>query len=176
MPLLTGLQSQIVLLLMVALLIPHGGRADDAARVIELSDGSRISGVIVDYRDGIYTIQSETLGRLQLQDAQIRSIQSATQTPRQPNSLDLAPSTPAVAGPSVSRQLEQLQTRIMAEPEVLSLVMSLQQNPDLLAILNDPLIMQAIMSGHIGTLQEHPKFRQLERNPTLQKIMQMLNP
>jgi len=175
MSLLTGLQSRMVLLLMVALFIPHGGRAD-TARVIELSDGSRISGVIVDYRDGIYTIQSETLGRVQLQDAQIRSIQSATQTPRQPNSLDLAPSSSAVAGPSVSRQLEQLQTRIMAEPEVLSLVISLQQDPDLLAILNDPLIMQAIMSGHIGTLQEHPKFRQLEHNPTIQKIMQMLNP
>jgi hypothetical protein len=64
----------------------------------------------------------------------------------------------------------------MADPKVLPLVMSLQQDPDILALLNDSQAMQAILSGQTDTLQDHPKICQLENNPTIQKIMRMLNP
>jgi len=166
-----SLHSRWVLLSLIAVLITPDWVSADAARVIELSDGSRISGVIIDYGNGTYTIQSETLGRLQLRDAQIRSIHSPSQTTERSESLG-----PASPDPATLSQLEHIQNRIMAEPGVLPLVMSLQQDPDLLAILNDPQIMQAIMSGQITTLQNHPKFRQMESNPTIQEIMQMLNP
>ena len=166
-----SLHSRWVLLSLIAVLITPDWVSADAARVIELSDGSRISGVIIDYGNGTYTIQSETLGRLQLRDAQIRSIHSPSQTSERAESL-----APASPDPATLSQLEHIQSRIMAEPGVLSLVMSLQQDPDLLAILNDPQIMQAIMSGQITTLQSHPKFRQMETNPTIQEIMRMLNP
>jgi hypothetical protein len=46
----------------------------------------------------------------------------------------------------------------------------------LIAILNDPQIMQAVMSGQIGVLQNHPKINQLQNNPTVRSIMRTLNP
>ena len=165
------LHSRWVLLSLIAVLITPDWVSADAVRVIELSDGSRISGVIIDYGNGTYTIQSETLGRLQLRDAQIRSIHSPSQTSEREESL-----APASPDPATLSQLEHIQSQIMAEPELLSLVMSLQQDPDIIAILNDPQIMQAIMSGQITTLQNHPKFRQMETNPAIQEIMRMLNP
>jgi len=165
------LHSRWVLLSLIAVLITPDWVSADAARVIELSDGSRISGVIIDYGNETYTIQSETLGRLQLRDAQIRSIHSPSQTSERDESL-----APASSDPATLSQLEHIQSRIMAEPELLSLVMSLQQDPDIIAILNDPQIMQAIMSGQITTLQNHPKFHQMETNPAIQEIMRMLNP
>ena len=164
------LQMRLVLLSLIAALgFPHWVSAD-AARVIELSDGSQISGVIVDYGNGTYTIQSEALGILELRDEQIRSIHSPSQMSEQTESLNLGSPDRATLS-----QLEHIQNRVLAEPGVLALVMSLQQDPEVIAILNDPQIMQAIMSGQITTLQNHPKFHQLEANPTIQEIMRMLN-
>lgn len=160
----------ILLFLLAAFIAPHWVSAD-ATRAIELNDGSRISGVIVDYGDGTYTIQSETLGRLQLRDDQIRSIHSPESTAEEAQSLGtISP------GRATQSQLEQIQNRIMADPKVLPLVMSLQQDPDIVALLNDPQIIQAILSGQTDSLQNHPKIHQLESNPTIQKIMRMLNP
>ena len=160
----------VLLSLFAVLITPHGVSAD-VARVIELNDGSRVSGVIVDYANGTYTIQSESLGRLQLRDAQIRSIQAPAQAKEQAEIL-----TPASPDTATLSQLDHIQKRIVTESDGLPLVMSLQQDPDILAILNDPQLMQAIMSGHITNLQNHPKFRQLESNPTIQEILRMLNP
>jgi hypothetical protein len=162
--------SRLILLsLLAALITPHWALAD-APRAIELNDGSRLSGVIVDYGDGTYTIESETLGRLQLRDEQIRSIHSPESTADGAQSLGATPRDRAALS-----QLEQIQNRIMADPKVLPLVISLQQDPDIVALLNDPQVMQAILSGQIDTLQDHPKIHQLESNPTIQKIMRMLN-
>ena len=136
------LQTHLVMLsLFAALNFTHWVSAD-ATRVIELSDGSRISGVIVEFENGTYTIQSEALGLLQLRDEQILSIHSPSQTSDQAESLDLE-----FPDRVTKSQIEHIQTRILAEPDVLALVMSLQQEPDVLAILSDPQIMQAIMSG-----------------------------
>jgi len=165
------LQTRLILLSLIAALnSPHWVSAD-ATRVIELRDGSRISGEILEYGNGTYTIQSEALGLLHLRDEQIRSIRFPSQTSDQAESLELE--SPDQATQS---QLEHIKTRILAEPDVLSLVMSLQQDPDVHAILSDPQIMQAIMSGQISTLQNHPKFHQIERNPTIQEILRILNP
>ena len=114
-----SLHSRWVLLSLIAVLITPDWVSADAARVIELSDGSRISGVIIDYGNGTYTIQSETLGRLQLRDAQIRSIHSPSQTSERAESL-----APASPDPATLSQLEHIQSRIMAEPELLSLVVT----------------------------------------------------
>ncbi|MGD8958069.1 MAG: hypothetical protein PVJ03_12100 [Chromatiaceae bacterium] len=143
----------------------------DPGRVIELTDGSRISGDIVDYSNGIYTIESESLGRLLLDDVRIRSIRSGSPGFGPPDGLDSG-----LPAPAALSQLEQIRHRIISNPDVLAQVMSLQQDPDLIAILNDPQIMQAVMSGQIGVLQNHPKINQLQSNPTVRSIMRTLNP
>jgi len=160
----------ILLSLIVALNLPLWVSAG-ASRVIELIDGSRIFGVIVNYGEGGYTVQSEALGLLKLRDEQIRSIHSPSQTSGQAEALDLQSSDR-----TAQSRLEHIQTRIVADPGVLALVMSLQQDPDVLAILSDPQIMQAIMSGQVAMLQDHPKFRELESNTTFQEILRILNP
>ena len=171
MPLRRRLWSHLSRLSLIAVMaLPHLASAD-AGRVIELSDGSKISGDIVDYSNGTYTIESESLGRLLLDDAQIRSIRSGFPGSERAEGLNSTLPVPAAL-----TQLEQIRHRIMSNPDVLAQVMSLQQDPDLLAILNDPQVMQAVMSGQISVLQNHPKINQLESNPTVQSIMRALNP
>jgi len=165
------LQTRLILLSLIALLsLPHWVFAD-ATRVIELIDGSQVSGVIVEYGNGTYTVQSEVLGLLHLRDEQIRSIHSPSRTSDQTDTLNLESQDRASQS-----QLEHIQARILAEPDILDLVMSLQQDPDVLAILSDPQLMQAIMSGQISKLQDHQKFQAIESNPKFQKILRILDP
>jgi len=171
MPLRKRLWSNLSLLLLIAVMILPQWAAADPGRVIELSDGSRISGDIIDYSNGTYTIESELLGKLLLDDTQIRSIRSGF--PGSGRAEGLHSTLPA---PEALSQLDQIRHRIMSNPDVLAQVMSLQQDPDLLAILNDPQIMQAVMSGQISVLQNHPKINQLQNNPTVQSIMRTLKP
>ena len=171
MPLRRRLRVHLPLLCLIAVMTLSQWASADPGRVIELTDGSRISGDIVDYSNGTYTIESESLGRLLLDDVQIRSIRSGSPGFGRTDGLDS--SLPA---PAALSQLEQIRHRIMSNPEVLTQVMSLQQDPDLIAILNDPQIMQAVMSGQIGVLQNHPKINQLQNNPTVRSIMRTLNP
>jgi len=151
--------------LLAILLTPLWASAD-AFRVIELNDGSQLKGVIIDYANGTYTVQTDTLGRLQLQDAQIRSIHAPART-----SPGVERPDPLSANSASPSRLKRLQKQLLARPDTLSQIMSLQQDPDLLAILNDPAIMQAITSGQITTLQANPKIRKLEDNPTIQEIL-----
>jgi len=167
MSLRTRLHQCPFLLALIALLISYSAVSADADRVIELKDGSRISGAIVDYRNGIYTIESGILGRLQLPDAKIQSIQSPS---TQMEGQGLTSSNAATLS-----QFEHIQNQIMVNPGVLPLVLSLQQDPGVLAILNDPEIRQAIALGQVTKLQNNPKILRLESNPTIQEIIQLLN-
>lgn len=167
MPLKISLYGRLTLLVLIALLISTPAVSTDAERVIELKDGSRISGAVIDYRNGIYTIESGILGRLQLPDAKIQSIHS-------PSARNKGPGLTSFDAATLS-QYEHIQNRIMVNPEVLPLVLSLQQDPGVLDILNDPEIMQAIASGQVVKLQNNPKIRRLESNPTIQEIIQVLS-
>ena len=48
----------------------------DNLRIIELNDGSQVAGEIVLFEHGVYTIESDSLGRLHIPDADIRAIRT----------------------------------------------------------------------------------------------------
>ena len=153
----------------IALASPQAALADDT-RILELTDGSVISGQIISLENGVYTIASPTLGRLQVKDSEILSLRSRSVPPRAMLFSQQMPN-----GGQSTETFTNIQKQIMAEPEILSLVMSLQQNPEILAILNDPAIMRAIATRDMESLQNNPKIRQLEGNPTIRKILGRLN-
>jgi len=50
--------------------------------------------------------------------------------------------------------------------------MSLQNDPQIQAILNDPAIMQAIEKGDYTSLLDNDKIKALESNPQLNQVLQ----
>ncbi len=142
----------------------------DGTRLIELSDGSVISGRIISFENGVYTVASPSLGRLRLKDSEILSIRS---NPGSSRAMQSTPQMPDAdqAGQSFSG----IERRIVGDPKVFSLVMSLQQDPQILAILNDPAIMRAIAARDVEALRNNPKIRELERNPVIQEILGRMN-
>lgn len=135
-------------------------------RVMELVDGSRITGEVVLFEHGVYTIESESLGRLHLPSSDIRAIRS-TQTESAPR----AASSFGDEDPPSAIGLTHYRSQILADPAILTMVMALQNDPDVRAVLNDPSIMQAIANRDYVALQKNPKILKLENNPAIRKIL-----
>jgi hypothetical protein len=140
-------------------------------RVIELVDGSRISGEIVLFEHGVYSIESESLGRLHIPSSDIRAIRSS----RMGSSHQLAPSSGG-SERSAAMELSPYESQIVGDPAILAMVMALQNDPDVLAVLNDPSIMQAIAARDYNALQHDPKILKLENNPTIRQILDIVGP
>ncbi|MGB5452427.1 MAG: hypothetical protein WBM71_00945 [Sedimenticolaceae bacterium] len=141
----------------------------DSLRIIELNDGSRIAGEILAYESGVYTIQSDTLGQLHIPDESIRAIRSDRSKPAPAGGALVA-----VPRASTGTQFAEIQSRILNDPNLLAIVMSLQNDPQLLSILNDPVLMRAIAAGDLESLLSSPKILELEDHQTIQQLLQRM--
>jgi hypothetical protein len=154
----------------VGLLLSTALMAGDR-RIVELVDGSQIAGEIVLFEHGVYTVESDSLGRLHIPSSDIRAIRSS----RSPSSRQPAP---ASEGPdrSAALNLSHHEAQIVSDPAVLSMVMALRNDPDVLAVLNDPSIMQAIAARDYGALRNNAKILKLEHHPTIRQILDIVVP
>ena len=142
----------------------------DRLRIIELDDGSRVAGEILSLESGVYTIESDTLGRLRIPDERIRAIHSGLPERYPGNQASIT-----LPSPSTGNQFAELQSLILNDPNILTMVMSLQNDPQLLSILNDPVIMRAITTGDLESLQRNPKILELEDHQTIQQLFQLMS-
>ena len=119
---------------------------------IELKDGSVIYGEIVSFGGGTFAVRSNSFGTVEIDESKIRAIRSKV----------------PVSGKG--DQIQQIQQRMMSDKEVVQMILSLQNDPDVQKILQDPEIMKAVNSGDINALLSNPKFMKLLENPTIQDI------
>jgi hypothetical protein len=70
----------------------------------------------------------------------------------------------------VAPRVEELKERMLNDEGVTALIGTLQNDPDMLALLGDPAIIHAIQSGDIGTLINNPDFLKLLNNPRVREI------
>ncbi len=120
-------------------------------REIELRDGSSITGEVVSLSKGIYTIKSESLGTVKIEESKVNVI-------RQKSSAQ------------GSGEARSLQDKMMNDQEIMSLIQSLQNDPEFKKVLEDPDILKAVNAGDIPALMANPKFTNLLNNSTVQKI------
>ena len=59
----------------------------------------------------------------------------------------------------------------MQSPDLLSMIQALQTLPELQAVLADPEIMNAVMSGNYAALMNHPKIIALTRNEKMREVI-----
>lgn len=132
-------------------------------REIELKDGSVIYGEIVSFKGGIYTLKSSTLGTVKIEESKIRVIRfkpSVKAKGKQRNSAQ----TPSKA------KVQALQQLMMGDKEIVSMILSLLNDPEVQKILEDPSIIKAVNSGDIEALISNPKFMKLLDNPAVKDI------
>ena len=129
---------------------------------IELIDGSRIEAEVVSLHDGIYTLRSESLGKLEIPLERIRSIRIAAteDAVRAPSSLGFASRS----------QLDGLHAALLQDPANLERIHALQDDPLVQSILNDEQTMRAINAGDLGALLNDPKIEAFMNHPTVRDL------
>lgn len=123
---------------------------------IELVDGTAINGDVVSASDGSYIIRSTTLGRIEVPETSIRSIR---------------PSGGNGSAPTFNAEFQSIQQQIASSPELMQMVTVLMSDPELQAALNDPELMQLVMSGNFDALRNDPRILRLLSNPSMQAIV-----
>jgi len=122
------------------------------SQVFVLSDGSVIQGEILSLNEGVYTIKTDTLGTIEIEASKIKAIQS-----QHIQSIN-------------NEEFQRLQQQIMRNPEVMSMILALQDDPEIQEVLQDPVIMNAINSGDIESLLSNQKILNLLNHPKVQDI------
>ena len=130
---------------------------------LELIDGSVLSGEITSFREGVYTVRSSSLGMITINESQIRVI-------RQKQSETATGMTLHPTNSSIDQELHTLHKSITSDQQIMQMILSLQNDPDIQALLQDAAIMEAVSSGDISTLMANPKFRKILENPDIQRI------
>jgi len=121
-------------------------------REIELNDGSVIRGEILSMDDNLYTLKSKTLGTIKIEASKIQTIRMATESG------------------DFGDQLEEIQKSMM-NAEILGMILSLNEDPEVLAALQDPSIMEALNSNDMKGLISNPRFITLLNNPKVMDIV-----
>lgn len=150
--------------------------ADD--RIIELVDGSRIKGDLVSLQNGKYTVHTESLGTVTLNQSQIVNISSGTSrnadsgTPMNsvksgtPTKSDSDSNSRTVTKDAVSA----IQSTIAADAGLTKDILKLQNDPDMQAVIADPEIMKAVQELDLEWLARNPKIKALMNNATMKDI------
>ena len=73
---------------------------------------------------------------------------------------------------SFNKDMQALQNTMMNDKEIMNLILTLQNNPDMKKILEDPDILNAVNSGDISALTANPRFMELMNNQIIKQIRQ----
>jgi len=138
----------------------YGGVTAGEVSEFALTDGSTIRGEIVSYSNGVYTIESGSLGKVKIDEAKVRVIRVKSDSS----------STQEFSSASLSSEAQALQQLMLSDDQLLNNVLSLQDDLEVQAILQDPALVGAVSSGNIDALISNPKFMQLLLNPKIQAL------
>lgn len=155
--------------LCIALILSFGATADSE---ILLRDGSRIRGEILSLENGVYKIESRSLGTIELASSQIQAILSRS------SEVDInsfsAPAAGAISAPAAGAQsaMQSIQSALTSDPGMMRSIRELQNDPQMKAIISDPEIMKAIQNFDLQALAENPKIKALMANAKIKRIQQ----
>lgn len=77
----------------------------------------------------------------------------------------------AGSGPaSVSPQMHDLQEKMLSDEGTMALIKSLQDDPEIRALLADPKVLEAVQAGDIGALLNNPRVLKLLDKPQVREI------
>jgi hypothetical protein len=139
-----------------------------ASPTIELKDGSRIEGEIQSIENGVYTVLSPSIGTVHVAQSNIVRIVYSGDVP---NAAGPSDKSPARDG-ALANEIQQRQARLAQDPAAMQSIMSLQSDPQIQAVLNDPAIAKAIQEGDYASLLDNAKIQALESNEHLKQLLQ----
>lgn len=133
---------------------------------IELKDGSTVVGEIQSFSDGTYTVKS-SFGVLTIPEENVTNIAAGSVRGKAKEQGEKSAGNSEGGGSGVPSDLT---NAILSDSATLDKVMELGNDPDVKAILNDPVAMQAIRQGDMSVLLSNPNFMKLMTKPQIEDI------
>ena len=169
--------------------------AAGATRII-LNDGTTIDGKVVGMADGVYTIETETMGNINVKSDKIVEISTNNSASQKTSNNAFYSnndnyqnynnnqgynnnnqSNESPKGPSstdYSKQQQEANTMVksmMMNENFMENIMNLNENSAMQSVLNDPEVMEAIQNGDYEFLMNNPKMNDLMNSSEIQDIL-----
>jgi len=140
--------------------------AEAESRVITMKDGSTVQGKLVSVNNGVYSVESPTLGTLSLKEADVQSVGNPG-----PVAGSAASAAKQVASDS---DLQAVQNNIMADPGMMADLQAMANDPEVLALISDPAFMEAAQAKDMAAVAANPRTAQLMNNPKFKALIEKL--
>ena len=151
-----------------------------AEQVFTLKDGSIIKGSIISFAQGVYAVQSQQLGRLQIPAENVVSVTNAA-SQSQPARQQTPSSSPSASGlsPAATQQMTDVQNQIMADPALMQEVEKMAKDKEMAALLADPALknelMSALRSNDPRMVENNPQLKKILQNPYMQNVLKQMS-
>ena len=150
-------------LILLCLLFALSGLVGAENIELKLKDGSIIKGELISFVDNTYTLQSASLGLLKIESERVDAIKSSINA-----AFDSSEAT------YKHNNLSDIISILTQDKDIMSIIMSLQNSPDVEAILADAEVMQAIQTMNFEALEDHPKIKKLMHNSQIKVIQERI--
>jgi len=144
---------------------------------IHLKDGSILKGNIIKMDGKAYTIQTENLGVMTIDEERVRSISSLQSQDNVENANTNMPQLQDIQQQmkNMPPEAQAMQGMLLSDPKMMQEVQNMAQDPEIRALLSDPALMNSILSGDLNSIGSNSKAQGLMNNPKMQKLMNKLN-
>ena len=149
----------LTMLLAISISTAHAGEPVE----VELIDGSTVYGEIVSLKNGVYTIDSDSMGSVKISKSKILTIRFRSQGVNK----DVRENSQTT---DKSSDIQDIQKSLLADQDIFKIILSLQDDPKIQEILKDPETMRAVQSGDLQSLMSYPKFMELLNHPKIKAI------
>ena len=162
-------------------------------RVFEMQDGTKITGVLLGTDGEAFKVQSKSLGEIRIPMNELKRMnplkdeRTENRLQSNPTLSDYAPTRNSVSTPTFSsssqnqevpspnpmnpKLIKTIQDTMMEDPEIMGILHTLQNDPQLMRALQDPEILKLIQTGDLEAINNHPTFKMLESNKQIQDIL-----
>ena len=145
------------------------GLADTSERKIILKDGSIIKGTVTKMENGVYTVVSDRLGEMQINDQDIANIQSGNDPVLV---SDTSSNSGNIQSSNLKNQVQAMQGTILNDPEMMKDIMGLMDDPEIQTLFSDKDFISAVTSMDPNQIQNNPKIQSLMNNPKMRKLLE----
>lgn len=139
---------------------------------IVLQDGTVLKGKLIEVKADSYVIQTKELGIVEIKADRIQNIANQAAIPV------VNPATPEIsASPDANamQKLTPVAQNLLSDPQISAGVQELIKDPEVMKLLQDPTLLNSVMTMDTKQVQGNESAQKLMQNPKMQELMQKMS-
>ncbi|MBF0384796.1 MAG: hypothetical protein HQL27_02880 [Candidatus Omnitrophica bacterium] len=152
------------------LLLSVNGSFAQGENSITLKDGSQVIGKIIKLEDGIYTVETASIGEINIEQDNVLQV-----GPASGEITALAEEAPSEDISGLKGEAYELQKSILKDEELMSEIKLLLEDEEVKQILSDPEVMSAVLSFNPQKVSENPRIQKLLESPKMRALIEKIS-